>query len=70
MKHLKNFENHNSLEGFDDIDILKKANSIIEYYQFGPAWVDIIKTLNEYDVDYDNMNDLEIIMYYLENYDN
>jgi len=70
MKHLKKFENHNSLEGFDDISILKYANSILKNYKDGPIWNDIIKTLNNEEIDYHFWSDIDILIYYLENYDN
>jgi hypothetical protein len=67
MKHVKKFENHNSLEGFD-LDILKRANQIIRSYADGNMSY-IFNVLNEADVDYYGWNDIEVIIYYLENFD-
>ena len=64
MKYLNLFENYES-----DIKILKKAKQVMSSYKDTPAWNVVIETLNEADIDYFEWNDFDVLIYYLENYD-
>jgi hypothetical protein len=44
--------------------ILKQSNDILKMYKIS-MWNEIISTLNEHDVDYYHMNDIEILITFL-----
>jgi hypothetical protein len=74
MKNIQKFEifsKYPHLKGYDSINILKQANEIVQYYKGkGFQSFNYIKsTLKNNNIDYSKWTDLEIIIYYLENYD-
>lgn len=62
MKHLKLFENKDIN---DEIEILKKAKSILSSYKESPAFSNILIDLDDNGIDYYNWDDFDIIMWYL-----
>lgn len=51
-----------------NLNTLVQANTLLKQYKDGPMLNSIITRLNQDDVDYTNWTDLDIIIYYLENY--
>lgn len=51
----------------EKISVLKSANSILKFYKDSPIWNDVIRFINEKDVDYCTWNDIDILIYYLSN---
>jgi hypothetical protein len=58
-------KDYEEIVGYDDIDVLKKANEIFKQYSENMSY--IYTALNEDGVDYYNWNDLEVVIYYIEN---
>jgi hypothetical protein len=66
MRYLSKFKLNESISEISD---LKKANDILRRYINGPEWNEVLRYLNEEDVEYGNWTDIEILIYYLENRD-
>ena len=49
-----------------NLDILKKSKVIVDSYE--PLMPEILRTLNNNDIEYTSWKDIDIIIYYLENY--
>ena len=65
IKKYNEYNEKKDYVAYDDIDILKRANEILKQYSENMSY--IYTALNEDGVDYYNWNDLEVVIYYIEN---
>ena len=60
--------NESNLDNTTEIKALELAKGIMDSYQNSPAWVNIIRDLNNDDVEYSGWSDIDVLIYWLQNY--